>query len=110
MFHTLKRIFSAPDPHGPCDIHRQESARLLAELHHSYDREREQRNAVTQLEAENLRLQQDNQTLRLSQQQAVIENLADRILEQKLQRETPALTLPCPHHRTAGLTFAASSR
>lgn len=110
MFHVFARILSAPDPHQPCNLHRQESAKLRAELHQSYDRERQQQNAIARLEAETRRLQKVNHTLQLSQQHAIIEDLADRILERKLQRETPAVSLPCPHHQTAGLTFAASTR
>lgn len=110
MLKTFKNMITAPDPHQPCDLHRQESASLRSELHHSYDRERQQRNAISRLQADNHRLERENSSLKLSQQQSIIEEMTDRILEQKLLRETPTLTLPCIHHQTAGFNFATPAR
>ena len=106
MFDFLKRALTPPEQHEACETHRYESAALRAEMHQLYDRNRQMQNQLSQLQAENLRLSQANTALRMSQKDSLIEELADRLLEHKATREAPALTIPCPHHRSAEITFA----
>ena len=108
MFHQIKRVFAQRDEHQPCGLHRQESAGLRAELHQMFDEKRALQNHAARLEAENRRLTDANTSLRLHQKDSLIEELADRLLEHKSLSEYPHVTLPCPHHVSAEISFAAA--
>ena len=107
MFHLLKGFFTEREKHHPCNRHLDETAGLRAELHRMYDQKRALQNHAARLEAENQRLKEVNASLRLHQKDSLIEELADRLLQRKTSRETPQITLPCPHHASAEICFAA---
>ena len=109
MFQWLTSMLRDHEDHEPCQMHQEESAGLRSQLHGYHDRQNLLGNTIAQLRADNQRLIQENHTLRHSQQQDIIADLADRIIEQKLRRETPSVSLPCPHHSTAGITFMAAA-
>ena len=46
-----------------------------------------------------------NSILHLSQQQEIVEELANRLIDRKRQSEPPAMTIPCPHQEDAHLSF-----
>lgn len=108
MFDFLKRALTPPEKHQACETHRNESATLRAEMHQLYDRNRQLHNGLARLEAENLRLSRANTALRLCQKDSRIEELADRLITSKADREAPAFTIPCRHHRSADISFAAT--
>ena len=108
MIQWLRILLTEKDRHQPCDKHRDEAADLRSQLHQAYDQRKLQGYTIAQLQADNRRLLQDNHNLRRTQQEHIIGELADRIIEQKLVRETPELVLPCPQHRSAGMTFATA--
>ena len=105
MLNFLRTKFSANTQPDPYDEYRIQSADLRVQLHQSYDREKLQKYTIAQLQAENHRLAQENTSLRLSQQQAVVEELADRLLDRKSHNETPSVTIPCSQHQQAHFSF-----
>ena len=100
----LQRLLGSK-PEEPDSQRRMREADLLAQLHAAYDREQARLAEIARLECETGRLQRENEVLRISQKDSVIEELADRLLESKERRERP-VALPCSVHRRAKIAFA----
>lgn len=109
MLHTVSKLISLARPkdeHAPCELHRNEAAGLRSQMHDMYDDIRQLRNSLNQALAEKARLKTENTVLRTSQQENLIQELADRIIQQKMDAETPTVALPCTQHHQAAITFA----
>ena len=109
MLHTVSKLISLARPkdeHAPCELHRNEAAGLRSQMHDMYDDIRQLRNSLNQALAEKARLKTENTVLSTGQQENLIQELADRIIQQKMDAETPAVALPCTQHHQAAITFA----
>ena len=105
MLNFFQYKLTAPQKPDPCEPYRIQTADLRVQLHQSYDREKLQNYTIAQLQADNQRLSHENANLRFAQQESLLEELADRLLDRKSRKETPSVTLPCPHHQQVHLSF-----
>ena len=83
----------------------EREAERMSELDVSFQREAVKDARIERLESSLQQANTEIKQLRNSQREAIIEELADRILSEQ-EKRTKVISVPCSHHTEAGMTFA----